>query len=168
MNTRRMGKGMWALMWILVLAMLTMVFNNLLDEQRNPNTDPQTSKNGTTAEVVLKRNRYGHYVATGAINDHPVEFLLDTGASDVSVPQDLAERLGLKKGPEVRFETANGSVNGYMTNLDQVQLGDIRLHQVRASINPGMSGDSVLLGMSFLRHIEFTQRGDSMTLRQFH
>jgi aspartyl protease family protein len=148
--------------------MLTMVFNNLLDEQRNPNTDPQTSKNGTTAEVVLKRNRYGHYVATGAINDHPVEFLLDTGASDVSVPQDLAERLGLKKGPEVRFETANGSVNGYMTNLDQVQLGDIRLHQVRASINPGMSGDSVLLGMSFLRHIEFTQRGDSMTLRQFH
>jgi aspartyl protease family protein len=168
MNTRRMGKGMWALMWILVLAMLTMVFNNLLDEQRNPNTDPQTSKNGTTAEVVLKRNRYGHYVATGAINDHPVEFLLDTGASDVSVPQDLAEQLGLKKGPEVRFETANGSVNGYMTNLDQVQLGDIRLHQVRASINPGMSGDSVLLGMSFLRHIEFTQRGDSMTLRQFH
>jgi len=148
--------------------MLTMVFNNLLDEQRNPNTDPQTSKKGAIAEVVLKRNRYGHYVATGAINDHPVEFLLDTGASDVSVPQDLAKRLGLRKGPEVRFETANGSVNGYMTNLDQVQLGDIRLHQVRASINPGMSGDSVLLGMSFLRHLEFTQRGDSMTLRQYH
>lgn len=168
MNTRRMGKGMWALMWILVLAMLTMVFNNLLDEQRNPNTDPQTSENGSTAEVVLKRNRYGHYVATGAINNQPVEFLLDTGASDVSVPLDLARRLGLKKGPEVRFETANGSVDGYMTKLDQVQLGDIKLHQVRASINPGMSGDSVLLGMSFLRHLEFTQRGDSMTLRQYH
>ena len=168
MNTRRMGKGMWALMWILVLAMLTMVFNNLLDDQRNPNTDPQTSENGSTAEVVLKRNRYGHYVATGAINNQPVEFLLDTGASDVSVPLDLARRLGLKKGPEVRFETANGSVDGYMTKLDQVQLGDIKLHQVRASINPGMSGDSVLLGMSFLRHLEFTQRGDSMTLRQYH
>jgi aspartyl protease family protein len=163
-----MGKGMWALMWILVLAMLTMVFNNLLDDQRNPNTDPQTSENGSTAEVVLKRNRYGHYVATGAINNQPVEFLLDTGASDVSVPLDLARRLGLKKGPEVRFETANGSVDGYMTKLDQVQLGDIKLHQVRASINPGMSGDSVLLGMSFLRHLEFTQRGDSMTLRQYH
>jgi aspartyl protease family protein len=168
MDSRRIGKGMWVLMWLLVLALLTMVFNNLLEEQRNPNTDPQTSKNGSRAEVVLKRNRYGHYVATGAINDRPVEFLLDTGASDVSVPLDLAERLGLKKGPRVRFETANGRVDGYMTNLDQVQLGDIQLHQVRASINPGMSGDSVLLGMSFLRHIEFTQRGDSMTLRQYH
>jgi aspartyl protease family protein len=168
MDSRRIGKGMWVLMWLLVLALLTMVFNNLLEEQRNPNTDPQTSKNGSRAEVVLKRNRYGHYVATGAINDRPVEFLLDTGASDVSVPLDLAERLGLKKGPRVRFETANGRVDGYMTNLDQVQLSDIQLHQVRASINPGMSGDSVLLGMSFLRHIEFTQRGDSMTLRQYH
>jgi aspartyl protease family protein len=168
MNSRRIGKGMWFVMWLLVLGLLTMVFNKLLDEQRNPNTDPQTSRDATASEVVLKRNRYGHYVATGAINDHPVEFLLDTGASDVSVPQDLAQRLGLKKGPEVRFETANGSVNGYMTKLDQVQLGDIRLHQVRASINPGMSGDSVLLGMSFLRHLEFTQRGDSMTLRQYH
>jgi aspartyl protease family protein len=168
MDSRRLGKGMWVVMWLLVLGMLTLVFNNLLDAQRNPNTDPRTLSNATTTDVVLKRNRYGHYVATGTINAQPVEFLLDTGASDVSVPEGLAGRLGLKKGPRVRFETANGSVDGYMTQLDQVQLGDIRLHQVRASINPGMSGDAVLLGMSFLRHLEFTQRGDSMTLRQYH
>jgi aspartyl protease family protein len=41
------------------------------------------------------------------------------------------------------------------------------LQQVRASINPNMQGNEVLLGMSFLKHLEFTQRGDSLTLRQY-
>jgi len=168
MDTQRMGKGMWAIMWILVLAMMTMMFNKLLDDQRNPNDDPQSLSNATTSEVVLKRNRYGHYVATGAINNEPVEFLLDTGATDVSVPEGLAIKLGLEKGARARFETANGSVYGHMTQLDQVRLGGIELERVRASINPGMSGESVLLGMSFLKHLEFTQRGDTLILRQYH
>jgi aspartyl protease family protein len=145
-----------------------MVFNNLLEAQRNPNADPQSLRNATISEVLLKRNRYGHYVATGAINNEPVEFLLDTGATDVSVPEGLANRLGLDKGARARFQTANGSVYGHMTQLDQVRLGDIELEGVRASINPGMSGESVLLGMSFLKHLEFTQRGDTLILRQYH
>ncbi len=168
MDTQRMGKGMWVVMWILVLGLLTMVFNNLLEAQRNPNASPQSLRNEAISEVLLKRNRYGHYVVTGAINNEPVEFLLDTGATDVSVPEGLANRLGLEKGARARFQTANGSVNGHMTKLDQVRLGDIELEGVRASINPGMSGSSVLLGMSFLKHLEFTQRGDTLILRQYH
>jgi aspartyl protease family protein len=159
---------MWLAMWLLVLAMLTWFFNGMLDRQRNPNASPESHSNGQVSEVVLQRNRQGHYVATGRINNEPVEFLLDTGATDVSVPAGLARELGLKKGARAMFETANGTVSGYMTNLDQVQLGAIALNNIRASINPGMAGHSVLLGMSFLKHLEFTQRGDQLLLRQHH
>jgi aspartyl protease family protein len=53
-----------------------------------------------------------------------------------------------------------------MATLDSVSVGDIELRGVRAGITPGLKTDEVLLGMSFLKHIEFTQRGDMLILRQ--
>jgi aspartyl protease family protein len=51
--------------------------------------------------------------------------------------------------------------------LETVSVGDIELSGVSAGISPGLQGDEVLLGMSFLRHIEFTQRGDTLILKQY-
>ena len=48
----------------------------------------------------------------------------------------------------------------------RVALGGVRLGGVRAHINPHMSGEEVLLGMTFLRHLEFVQQGRKLTLRQ--
>lgn len=63
--------------------------------------------------------------------------------------------------------TANGSTRSYLTRLDEVAVGDIRLQNVEASITPGLQMREVLLGMSFLKYIEFTQRGNTLTLRQY-
>ncbi len=163
---RRMGAGMYYAMWILGLGLLTLLFGNILERQYNPNprVASQLAADGAR-EVVLQRNRYGHYVATGSINGKDVTFLLDTGASDVSVPLALATRLGLEKGPVVFFQTANGTASGYRTRIDSIRLGAIELRDIDASINPNMEGDEVLLGMSFLKHLEFTQRGNTLTLR---
>ena len=117
-------------------------------------------------EVVLRQNRAGHYVASGGINGQPVTFLLDTGATSVSIPASVAGRLGLKRGAAMRAHTANGTVTTYATRLDEVRLGNISLENVRADINPHMLGDEVLLGMSFLRKLEFTQRDRELTIRQ--
>jgi len=106
-------------------------------------------------------------VASGSINNTPVVFLLDTGASDVSVPEKLAQAIGLKRGRPMIYQTANGTITVYATRLDKVDLGGIVLGQVRASINPNMQGNKVLLGMSFLKHLEFTQRGDTLILKQY-
>lgn len=166
---RRLGGGMVAAAWVLVLLMLTWLFNGYLERQRNPNQNVQVMQ--TTAgidEVVLQRNRYGHYVASGSINGMPVEFMLDTGASDVSIPEGVARRLGLEKGAPARYQTANGDVTAYSTRLDEVRLGVLRVRDVPASINPGMEGQEILLGMSFLKQLEFTQRGDSLTLRPMY
>jgi aspartyl protease family protein len=166
-DSRKLGVGMVVAMWVIALALLTAYFSHWEEQSFNPNqTLHSSATDDGLREVVLKRNRYGHYVATGAINNVPVVFMLDTGATDISVPQGMAERLGLAPGPEVYYQTANGKAKAYITRLDNVSLGDISLQGVRAHINPNYHSDEILLGMTFLKHLEFTQKGDTLTLRQ--
>lgn len=166
-STARIGGVMITLAWIIALGLLTVFFNNWLVQQRNPNREIQTHANSDgVLEVRLKRNRYGHYLAMGRINGQTVEFLVDTGATDVSIPGSLAKKLGLKTGPRIRVHTANGMIEVRHTRLAQIELGPISLTDISANINPHMPDESVLLGMSFLENLEFTQRGDTLTLRQ--
>lgn len=166
-SSQRIGRGMYIAMWLVVLALLTLGFNHWLERERNPNRNPQGSISADgTREVTLQRGRHGHYLATGRINGQSVTFLLDTGASDVSIPGPVASRLGLERGAPRQYRTANGVVTAYMTQLQRVELGPLELTGIRASINPHMDGEEILLGMSFLRELELIQRGDSLTLRQ--
>lgn len=167
-GVRSFGKGMMLAAWLLLLAVLALSFNALLERQLNPNQDPRGSVDAQgVREVVLKRNRAGHYVATGRINSAAATFLLDTGATDVAVPELLAKRLGLRRGTAFQSRTANGTVTAWRTRLEEVALGPVVLKNVRASILPTMQGEDVLLGMSFLKKLELVQRGDSLTLRQY-
>ena len=162
----RIAKGMVYATWILVLVMLTWGFSQWFDAQRNPNQRVSSTMVEGGTQIVLERNRYGHYNVNGNINGQPVEFMLDTGATWVAVPARLADRLGLKRGHQTQVRTANGTAVAYVTTLASVRLGDIEVRDVRALINPGMDGEEVLLGMSVLKNLEFSQRGNSLTLRQ--
>jgi len=152
--------------WVVGLALLVMLFGNLLEHRTNPNPDPvaQADHSGVP-QVVLERNRAGHYVASGRINGEPVVFMLDTGATDVALPLALAKRLDLPLRWGAMSTTANGRVQTWSTRLDSVDLGGLVMHGVRASVLPNMPGDEVLLGMSYLKHLELIQRGDTLTLR---
>lgn len=163
---KRLGHKFVIAMWVGVMVMVYFLFDNLLEQDYNPNQQVLSQQIGKQNIVTLKRNRYGHYVTKGKINNHPVTFLLDTGASDISIPDKIARKLTLKYGQERRYQTANGVITGNLTMLNNVSIGDIKLHDVRASINPKMKSDEILLGMSFLKFIEFTQRGDTLILRQ--
>ena len=167
-GTRRYGRGMLIGAWILLMVVLTYGFSNYLERKTNPNADPQGSITSEGfAQVVLRRNSRGHYVANGTIDGAPVTFLLDTGATDVAISEALAERLKLRKGAMTMSRTANGTVRSWSARLREVRLGPIRMSGVRATILPGMAASEVLLGMSFLQHLEIVQRGDELTLRQF-
>jgi aspartyl protease family protein len=166
METQKIGQGMIALCSIVVLGLLTMFFTGVQQRQHNPNSDPQSFKTERAAEVNLKRNRQGHYIVTGNINGQSVEFLLDTGATDVVIPQAMARKLKLEAGRRGRAMTANGPITIFNTSIDQLSIGKITLYNVRASLNPAMQPPSILLGMSALKQVEFIQRGDSLTLRQ--
>jgi aspartyl protease family protein len=149
--------------WVALLFLLTLFFNDYVADKRNPNRNLNLI-NHEGGEVVLQRNRSGHYVAPGRINGEPVTFLLDTGATQVSVPEVLADRLGLEKGRRLQTMTANGVISVHTTRLDSVQLGGIELRDVSASINPYMPGDTVLLGMSFMQHLDMVQREGTLSL----
>ena len=164
---RRMGLIMQALAWLVLLGLGIFFFSDLLDKQYNPNQSLQTRYGEEGArEVILQRNKFGHYVTSGQINGHPVTFILDTGATGVAVPASVAKRLGLQRGQAYRTQTANGVGTSYAARLDQVSVGGILLEDVQAGITPGLKTEEVLLGMSFLKHIEFSQRGDTLILRQ--
>ena len=164
---RRIGLTMQALAWFSFILLGVFFFSDLLERQYNPNRNVETRAAADLVEVRLRRNRHGHYVTAGEINGRPVTFLLDTGATGVAVPVALAQRLQLQRGRPLVTRTANGTVTAYATVLDSVSVGGIELGGVGATIAPGLGGEEVLLGMSFLKHIEFTQRGDTLILRQY-
>lgn len=163
---KRAGRVFMVLAWCAALFLATRFFGQWEERQQNPNAVVTSQQGEGFVEVKLVGNNQGHFVASGQINGQPVDFMLDTGATDVSIPQALAERLKLEKGFGVTLSTANGLSQGYRTRIDRLQLGDIVLRDVRALVAPGLDGNQVLLGMSALNKLEFTQRGGTMLLRQ--
>lgn len=165
-QTQGMGKGFIIGSWLLAIGLLTLLFQGVLDDRRNPNRRPQVQQGlGGAHEVVLRRNVQGHYLARGSINGRAVVFLLDTGATDVALPTELAHGLNLELLGRGLSQTAAGMVEVGLTRLDQVELGGIVMRDVPASVVDGMDTDEVLLGMAFLKHLELLQKGDTLTLR---
>jgi aspartyl protease family protein len=161
-----MGRGMMILFWVALLAVAYLFFADFEEGKRNPNREVQTAYSDSYKEVVLRSARYGHYIASGTINEQPVTFMVDTGASFVSVPETVAKRIGLVKGSRMQTHTAAGTVTVYGTHLDKVSIGDITVYDVQATINPHNDSDELLLGMSFLKKLEMLHREGELRLRQ--
>jgi aspartyl protease family protein len=163
---KRAGRVLMVLAWCAALFLATRFFGQWEARQENPNVVVNSEQGEGFIEVKLVSNRQGHFVASGQINGQPVDFMLDTGATDVSIPAEMARQLKLEEGFGVTLSTANGLSQGYRTRIDRLQVGDIVLRDVRALVAPGLGGKQVLLGMSALNKLEFTQRGGTMLLRQ--
>ena len=83
-------------------------------------------------------------------------FLIDTGASGVSLPSWVAERLGIRvraDTPHVRVLTANGVVSRALVQLDSVEIGGARVEGLEATVNPSM--EIGLLGGAFLNNFVY-------------
>ncbi|MFD2229881.1 retropepsin-like aspartic protease family protein [Alkalimarinus sediminis] len=167
-KTSKTGRYMAIIAWIIGMLLLTRVFGVWEDNQRNPNQNlPTTSESAEAVTIALERNRYGHYVFDGEINGHTVTFMIDTGATDVVIPQGLADKIGLESYGRSKASTANGVITVFNTSLKRVSIGPITLYNVRASINPAMNTDDyVLMGMSALKHLELRQKSSTLTLIQ--
>jgi len=164
--SNKISRIMVSLAWFAFLIMLVLGFDRYLSEQANPNDRPSPvyAADGS-AEVILMQNRQGHYIAEGQINKTWVLFVVDTGATNISIPGKLAKEMNLTAGFPQKTRTANGDITVYKVLLDSVKLGAIELRNIPAHINPSMEGKAVLLGMSFLKHLEMVQKNQLLTLR---
>ncbi|WP_435276124.1 TIGR02281 family clan AA aspartic protease [Psychrobium sp. nBUS_13] len=155
---------MWVIFWCLTLAALTYYFNDSLTKKYNPNQVVESTSSDRGKSIVLKQNKRGHYVANGFINGESVIFLLDTGATLISIPAHLGKKLGLSKGKTYPVSTANGSINVFATKIESLEIGTLRFNNIEGHLNPGMDGYTILLGMNALKHLELRQANNSLTL----
>ncbi len=116
------------------------------------------------SEIVLTAGHGGHFQTTGQINGKSAAFMVDTGATKVSMSQAEAERLGVdyKAGTRGMADTANGRVPAYAVTLNSVRVGDVEVANVEALVLPAAM-PYVLLGNSFLAR--FSMRRDNEVMR---
>ncbi|MGI9320164.1 MAG: retropepsin-like aspartic protease family protein [Thiogranum sp.] len=120
-------------------------------------------------DVLIFRDRWGMFKTVGSINGLPVKFLVDTGASSVAMNSAQARRLGidfLVQGEPIYVSTASDVTQAFQLKLDVVKVGSIQLRNVTAVVMDGAQPTEVLLGMSFLGHLEMLNKGDKLILRR--
>jgi aspartyl protease family protein len=120
---------------------------------------------GAGKQIVLTAQSGGHFVTTGSINGKTARFVVDTGATLVSMDQYEADRLGVdwKNGRRGITWTANGSAPSYATTLQSVRIGDVQVYNVPAIVSPAPM-PYILLGNSFLNRFQMKRENDVMTL----
>ena len=146
--------GIWILIFMGAIAVI-----GILPEIQSIVTPRQSVVDGTT--IVLPRSRDGHYYLTLNINNVPVQFVVDTGATQVVLTQKDAKRIGLNPLTLSYLgiaNTANGTVRTAAVLLETVSLGTMKDTRVRAVVNDGQMNGS-LLGMTYLN------RFDSITIK---
>ncbi len=130
------------------------------------NVAAQPSADGSQ-KVVLTADSAGHFLTSGNVNGTTVRFLVDTGASMVSLGASDARRIGIdaSKGEQAITNTANGQAVVTRVKLDRVRVGEITMNNVDALVHQ-QDMPFALLGMSFLNRMEMQREGDTMTLKK--
>lgn len=128
---------------------------------------PKVSVSGNRVEVIIPMAQDGHHYIDGVLNGKSIRFLVDTGASYVSIGSDLAAKLGMFTGKPTKFETANGSVLGQLFENQTIQIGGLIMPPLTVGVMPN-SSNTALLGQNFLRHVEMVQVDKKLILRGQH
>lgn len=130
--------------------------------------DAAREPRGDTGRASITADAQGHFTAVGTVNNAPVRFLVDTGASVVALSRSLAMQAGVRldDGQRALIHTANGMSPAWRVTLNSVQVGDIRLHMVDAVVVEDNQLPLSLLGMSFMNRTDMRREGDLLTLIQ--
>lgn len=124
----------------------------------------KVSVTGNQVEIVIPKAQDGHHYIDGVLNGKQIRFLIDTGASYVSIGGNLAAQLGLLSGKPTKFETANGSVIGQLFENQSIKVSGLATPPLTIGVMPN-SPNTALLGQNFLRHVELLQVDNKLILR---
>lgn len=144
--------------WAVVMGSLYVAMNHYLQ--------PGQAVVSANGDLVIPRSRDGHFYAQGEVNGQPVKFLVDTGASLVTVSHRFARKASLPRGEPTVFKTANGDLSGSIVSGVAVSVGPMAVSRVRLGIGlEGQDEDAALLGQSFLSKFDVVLQKNQMILR---
>lgn len=117
--------------------------------------------------IVLTAGSGGHFFSQGAINGRAVQFMVDTGATAVSMGMSDAKRMGVayETGRKILMGTANGVVPAWLIRLDSVRVGDVEVFGLDGIVSQ-QPMPYVLLGNSFLNRFQMKRENDQMVLER--
>ena len=144
--------------WFAVMGLLYALMTHYLK--------PKAAQVTATGDLVIERARDGHLYAPGTVNGQAVIFMVDTGASLVSISEPLAQAASIRGGVPTTFHTANGSHPGRVVDGVTVSVGPVRVSNVRVGVGLVMGeADQALLGQSFLSKFDIALNQNQMVLR---
>ncbi len=117
-------------------------------------------------EVLVQRNSRRQYITNATINGFLTPVMVDTGANIIAMNSNIARAAGVdyEAGTPTRVGTASGVVNAWSVTLQSVDVGGIRVDHVRATVLEGAFPETVLLGMSYLQHVELKESNGVLSL----
>ncbi len=134
------------------------------DERMKFSTTQEKTGRVVPKSLSLKQSGSGHYFLASKVNGVAVTFVVDTGASYVSLPKPLADQAKLTCAKAITLQTANGLAQGCATVIDTLKIGDFLIHDVDALIVPNLA--QPLLGMNVLQRFNVSQDGRRMRLTE--
>lgn len=112
--------------------------------------------------IILKTDRQGHFRGIALVNNIPMPFLIDTGATKTVIPKRMAIAAGLPFGRFIQASTAGGKVAERETRINSLKIGNAEIRNLDAHISDYL--DEVLIGMNTLKYFHMTQSGNTLTL----
>ena len=118
------------------------------------------------SQVHIQKNPNNQYIAHGSINGRAVRYLIDTGANVVAINATMAASVGisLEGGTKIKASTASDDVNVTSVFIQEMQVGAIKQNNVRAVVIEGVHPTEILLGMTFLEHVDISEKAGLMVL----
>ena len=160
----------YACIWlgIILLIVTAYSFRDVLTNNRViAELVPQRATIANDGSMTFRRREDGHFYIEAKVNNMPILFMVDTGASDIVLSPDDAKQAGISVDTlnfSRMYQTANGVVKGASVRLASLRVGNIHIADIPASVN-GAPMEHSLLGMRFLSELtSYKVEGGTLTL----
>ena len=147
---------------VLAVVFFIALMTYLLDRPKSLNSVRSPIVEGT--KTIIEQDGSGNFIVMGTIDNISISMLIDTGASRVVVSEKMAEKAGLFSDSKVEVATANGITNGYTAVIKNIQIGNLLGENIEAVIVPNLRISHALIGMSFLKKVNFEKYGSQLIL----
>ena len=119
-------------------------------------------------EVTIPKDALKQYRTVATINGRRVAVIVDTGANTVALSASQASALGVdyESGIPTSVETASGKVDAWVVALDSVDVGGIRVDKVQAAVTDSEFPSTILLGMTYLEHVDIAESNGVLSLKR--